>query len=61
MRSAANGRSSSRQSCAGVIQSTKHWSEIFQHTATIFSMENADESSFTAEGVHKPHVRNVEK
>ena len=49
MRSAAKGRSSSRQSCTGVTRSTQHWSRSCQHTATIFSMENAEESSFTAE------------
>ena len=32
----------------GAMQSTKYWSGDWQHTATIFSMENADESSFTA-------------
>ena len=51
MRSAANGRSNSKQSCMGVMRSTKYWSENCQHTATMFSIGNADESNFTAESI----------
>lgn len=69
MRSAANGRSNSRQSCIGAMRSTKYWGENCPHTATMFSMGNADGSSFTAEsillasfsrGARSKHTRRLE-